>query len=132
VTPRQRIEAVLLKYNIVNCVLREDLLATCTESLPEREAIRHLLLTKWHFHRPFIIGVPGSIRIQEEFLNDLMTWAQGEPERVWCEHIRLETDGIRGCWYFAPSTSESAGMMQLPDTWTICPICGVKRPTETS
>ena len=61
---------------------------------------------------------------REEWLSaiqdSLMTWATGQRERVWCEHIIWS----QGSWLFCQAVDS-----RLPQgNWEVCPICAAPRP----
>ena len=90
---------------------------------PSREALEKIFIR--HAHR-----YPSSIEWENAIKTDLMAWATGQRERVWCEHILWKdyrkTDSYEG-WIFTASIN---GSSKLPLSWVICPLCAAPRPED--
>lgn len=133
---RTQVEAVLLKYNIVDTTgkptgspvyvtspremvdrygLIDELCAL--RPAPSREALWAILRT-----RDMYVG-------HEKLVEELMAWATGQPQRVWCPHYRWE-----------PHPNTATGLGQWVSTedprWVanvhfkFCPLCGTEKPPD--
>ena len=103
--------------------LLDDLLSLAPPA-PSREALEKILRQQ------------GQVRVGwiEEHLQVimdlLMAWSQGETRPRWCEHIVWATGKEEPLLLIGPTPRWiliGATMVSL-NAWTVCPLCGTKRP----
>ena len=119
----------------------EDAEATAMNSHtePDREELEKILKCHSNTQAKCVELVHPTIPglMYGPLLDDLMAWARRETQRVWCSHWKWNQDmrdwegtaheeGPLLKWYENRLANDS-GWNSLK--WTVCPICGVKRPT---
>jgi len=55
--------------------------------------------------------------------NTLIEILELEPEKKWCKHFLYQSDWTTNSHDIKVTTSGN-----VPESWKLCPICGVKRP----
>ena len=126
---REAVQTILKKhrvsiYDYAGSTTVIDVDALCADLLalvptPSREALEKLL----NFYRHG--GGAITVMREEEFIEKLMAWALGQPERwTWCIHMRHD-EQFPSRWVYLTT-------LHAADLWTYCPSCGTKRPQEPS
>ena len=123
---REEIEAVLLKHRSkapcghvkIDEYVIEALRALWTP--PDREALNKLLL-QWESRIIWNIDAKDGKSVYPERLDELMAWADpSSVPKVWCRHLTWNQPV--GCFVYKDIEA-------VDDQWTVCPICGARRPT---
>lgn len=66
----------------------------------------------------------GTSGFKEDVCAECRTEESREPSKCWpCEHVYMY-----GGWLIMAGPHE----IKIPDTWTMCPVCGAKRPVKCS
>lgn len=107
----------------------------CQPPPPSREELEKIIRKHEEpLHQMTGLTEKVTLSLKDGLVNDLLSWASGQSEHVWCEHIQQATawpahptnEGQRR-WYLVGKTDQTRC---FADDFMVCPICAAPRPTQ--